>query len=120
MDYLAIIHHGQPPFYCRDRERLFDKIRRAELTYPKYLSMAAREVLRGVQKEGVTMSIMKHSYVLQLLTRDPTKRLGTGPQDAEEIKQHGFFSSIDFEGMISGIVPAPWQPTVVVRDRFCC
>lgn len=86
---------GLPPFYCRDRERLFDKIRRADLTYPKYLSIAARAVLQG------------------LLTRDPTKRLGTGPQDADEIKQHGFFSSIDFEGMISGTVPAPWQPTVV-------
>jgi hypothetical protein len=41
-------HLLQPPFYCRDRALLFDKIRRAPLAYPKYLSEEASAVLRGV------------------------------------------------------------------------
>jgi serine/threonine protein kinase len=47
---------GLPPFYCRDRERLFEKIRLADLTYPKYPSSEATGVLTG------------------LLTRDPQQR----------------------------------------------
>ena len=33
---------GLPPFYCRDREKLFEKIRTAELTFPKFVSAPAR------------------------------------------------------------------------------
>jgi hypothetical protein len=38
---------GLPPFYCRDREKLFEKIRNAELTFPKFVSPPARSVLTG-------------------------------------------------------------------------
>lgn len=62
---------GLPPFYVRDREKLFEKIRSAELTYPKYLTRHAVSLLRG------------------LLTRDPAQRLGSGPSDAEEVGQAG-------------------------------
>lgn len=37
---------GLPPFYCRDREKLFEKIRTAELTFPKFVSAPARYVIR--------------------------------------------------------------------------
>merc|ERR1740123_1701446 len=59
---------GLPPFYCRDREKLFEKIRKSDLTYPRHLSIPAVTVLRG------------------LLTRDPKRRLGSGEKDSEEIK----------------------------------
>jgi len=85
---------GLPPFYCRDRERLFDKIRRADLAYPKYLSAEAQSVLQG------------------LLTRDPQKRLGTGPEDAELLKQHPFFRGIDFHDMLKHRCKPPWQPDI--------
>jgi protein-serine/threonine kinase len=32
-----------------------------------------------------------------LLNRNPNRRLGAGPTDAEEIKKHPFFDSIDWE-----------------------
>ena len=82
---------GLPPFYCRDRERLFEKIRRADLTYPKYLSGEAKGVLTG------------------LLTRDPQQRLGTGPADAAELKAHPFFRGIDFVDMLQRKSQAPWH-----------
>jgi serine/threonine protein kinase len=76
---------GLPPFYCRDREKLFEKIRAGDLTFPKAISDRAKSVLSG------------------LLTRDPNKRLGSGPDDAEEIKAHPFFAGeIDFEAMMRG------------------
>lgn len=64
---------GLPPFYCQDREKLFEKIRKSDLHYPASLSRPAKSLLRG------------------LLTRDPTQRLGSGPRDAEDIQRHEFF-----------------------------
>jgi hypothetical protein len=55
----------------------------------------------------------------QLLTREPTNRLGTGPGGPDEIKRHSFFQGTDFDGMLDGRVPAPWQPSVVVRLVAC-
>ena len=69
---------GLPPFYCRDREKLFEKIRSAELSYPRYLSENAKDILRG------------------LLTRDPNARLGSAPDDADPIKRHPFWLQLRF------------------------
>lgn len=85
---------GLPPFYCQDRERLFEKIRKSELHYPASLSTNAKHVLRG------------------LLTKDPTRRLGSGEKDAEEIKSHPFFASIDWEKLQRGEIAPPWAPTI--------
>mmetsp|Transcript_12734 Transcript_12734/g.16737 ORF Transcript_12734/g.16737 Transcript_12734/m.16737 type:complete len:627 (-) Transcript_12734:402-2282(-) len=85
---------GLPPFYCRDREKLFEKIRKAELNYPKFLSENAILILKG------------------LLTRDPAQRLGSGEDDSESIKQHPFFAEIDWVKLSNGEVPTPWQPSV--------
>jgi serine/threonine protein kinase len=55
---------GLPPFYCRDREKLFEKIRSAELTYPKYLNRETQNILRGVSG-GV---VVKHARSLSLIS----------------------------------------------------
>jgi len=86
---------GLPPFYCQDRERLFEKIRKSELHYPASLSSNSKHVLRG------------------LLTKDPTRRLGSGPKDAEEIKPHPFFTSIDWDKLQRGEIAPPWTPTIL-------
>jgi len=85
---------GLPPFYCRDREKLFEKIRKGHLEYPRCLSAKAQALLRG------------------LLTKDPHKRLGSGSQDAGEIMQHTFFSDIDWDKLANGRVPPPWDPPI--------
>ncbi|CAI5702578.1 unnamed protein product [Peronospora effusa] len=84
---------GLPPFYCRDRDRLFEKIRKGDLSFPKYLSPSAKDLLK------------------KLLERDPTRRLGTGPTDASEIKNHPFFVEIKWDALATGQVPPPWRPT---------
>jgi len=85
---------GLPPFYCRDREKLFEKIRKADLNYPRSLSARSQSILRG------------------LLTRDPRKRLGSGLRDAEEIKEHGFFSDISWTKLAKGEIAPPWDPKI--------
>mmetsp|Transcript_92307 Transcript_92307/g.138177 ORF Transcript_92307/g.138177 Transcript_92307/m.138177 type:complete len:437 (+) Transcript_92307:45-1355(+) len=85
---------GLPPFYCQDRERLFEKIRRSDLNYPASLSANAKSLLRG------------------LLTKNPDKRLGSGPNDADDIKRHPFFSSINWDRLMRGEVKPPWTPQI--------
>jgi RAC serine/threonine-protein kinase len=85
---------GLPPFYCRDRERLFEKIRRGHLEYPRSLSSRAQLLLRG------------------LLTKDPTKRLGSGEDDASPIKSHLFFHGTNWEKLASGEISPPWDPQI--------
>jgi Serine/threonine protein kinase len=85
---------GLPPFYCRDRERLFEKIRRGHLEYPRSLSSRAQLLLRG------------------LLTKDPTKRLGSGEDDAVPIKSHLFFQGTNWEDLASGEISPPWDPQI--------
>jgi RAC serine/threonine-protein kinase len=85
---------GLPPFYCQDRDKLFEKIRKSELHYPASLSRPAKSLLRG------------------LLTRDPQLRLGSGPEDAEAIKRHEFFVEIDWEKLATGQIPPPWEPQI--------
>ncbi|CAM9564169.1 unnamed protein product [Laminaria digitata] len=86
---------GLPPFYCRDREKLFEKIRRGNLSYPRYLSAHAQEILQG------------------LLTRDPSKRLGSSLDDAQEVQRHPFFAPLNWDRIMRREVAPPWEPTVV-------
>ncbi len=50
---------------------------------------------------------------MQLLTRDPTRRLGSGKSDAEEIKRHPFFKDVNFDDVLHKRIPPPYFPTIV-------
>ena len=85
---------GLPPFYCQDREKLFEYIRKSTLEYPASVSKPAKKVLVG------------------LLTKNPVQRLGSGPSDAEEIKEKEFFNEIDFDKLMNGEIEPPWTPPI--------
>jgi serine/threonine protein kinase len=85
---------GLPPFYCQDRERLFEKIRKSELEYPPILNQNAVKVLKG------------------LLTKDPTRRLGSGHEDAAEVQSADFFRTIDWDKLMKGEISPPWKPNI--------
>lgn len=61
---------GLPPFYTRDREKLFNSILHSEVNFPSYISVNARDLLQG------------------LFIKDSSQRLGAGPTDSQEIKSH--------------------------------
>jgi len=85
---------GLPPFYTRDREKLFERIRRGELSYPSYISPVAKSLLQS------------------LLQGDPGKRLGGGPGDGEEVKSHPFFTGIDWIAIQQRRVTPPFKPNL--------
>merc|ERR1711904_447552 len=78
---------GLPPFYTRDREKLFERIRRGELTYPSYVTQEAKELLAG------------------LMIKDPNKRLS-----GEETKKSKFFSGVDWAAVYNKEIAAPFVP----------
>lgn len=83
---------GIPPFYCKDREKLFDSIKNKEVQYPEYLS-------------DEVIDLMK-----KLLVKDPDKRLGSGPNGAEDIKNHPFFKGMKWNDLYNKKIKPPFIP----------
>ena len=83
---------GLPPFYNQNLHLMYEKIVRARVSYPPYLSHASKSLLAA------------------LLERDPEKRLGTAG-DADEVKQHPFFAAIDWSKLKRREVQAPFIPS---------
>jgi len=91
---------GRLPFQGEDRKQTMNQILKAKLGMPTFLSPEAQGLLRALFK------------------RNPTNRLGSGPNGIEDIKAHTFFSSIDWEQLVAKATPPPFQPTVVADDTF--
>ncbi|KAJ8687862.1 hypothetical protein QAD02_023657 [Eretmocerus hayati] len=85
---------GRLPFYSKDHEKLFTLILLKAVTFPKNISLEAKELLGG------------------LLVKDPSKRLGGGPNDAKDIMEHAFFSSIDWSDLVQKKIAPPFKPQV--------
>ena len=73
---------GSPPFIDKNREEMFYNIENKELILPPSISREASSILR------------------QLLTKNPLMRLGATKADAEEIKSHPFFSTINWNQLL--------------------
>eukprot|EP01084_Bolivina_argentea_P134550 237316_1 len=58
--------------------------------------------------ENVSKDI--RSLLLGLLQKDPRKRLGTSKRDSLDIQEHSFFSSLDFDKLISKQLVPPFKP----------
>ncbi|XP_018326395.1 RAC serine/threonine-protein kinase isoform X1 [Agrilus planipennis] len=85
---------GRLPFYNRDHDVLFTLIIMEDVKFPKTLSGEAKDLLSG------------------LLIKDPTRRLGGGPDDAREIMAHPFFSCINWKDLEQKKIPPPFKPQV--------
>jgi classical protein kinase C len=85
---------GQAPFRGDDEDEIFDAILEDEPLYPIHMPPDSVSILH------------------KLLTRDPAKRLGAGPTDADEIKAHPFFRDINWDDMFHKRVPPPFIPTL--------
>ncbi|CAI8038472.1 RAC-beta serine/threonine-protein kinase A [Geodia barretti] len=89
---------GQLPFYSRNHEVLFELIIElilvGEVKFPARLSPESKYLLGG------------------LLQKDPSKRLGGGEGDAEEVKSHVFFKSINWDDVYSKRITPPFVPII--------
>ncbi|XP_066596645.1 ribosomal protein S6 kinase beta-1-like isoform X2 [Prorops nasuta] len=89
---------GSPPFTSDNRKKTIEKILRGRLNLPPYLTMDARDLIR------------------KLLKRQVAQRLGSGPLDAEQIKNHHFFKHINWNDVISRKLEPPFKPTLSSDD----
>ena len=83
---------GIPPFYCKDREKLFDSIKTKEVQYPEYLSEEVVDLMK------------------RLLIKNPDQRLGSGPNGFEDIKGHPFFKGMKWDDLYNKKIKPPFIP----------
>ncbi|XP_011139215.1 ribosomal protein S6 kinase beta-1 [Harpegnathos saltator] len=89
---------GMPPFTGDDRRKTIEKILRGKLSLPQYLTPDARDLIR------------------KLLKRQVVQRLGSGPEDAEQIKNHNFFKHINWQDVIARKLDPPFKPSLKSAD----
>jgi protein-serine/threonine kinase len=85
---------GLPPFYTKNRDALFQNIKNGTLTYPPY-----------IVPNAVT-------FMQSMMCRDPSKRLGGGATDVDEVKRHPFFAEVNWVAVIECKLPVPFKPTL--------
>ena len=129
---------GESPFPGDDEEEVFDSIVNDEVRYPRFLSLEAIAIMRRVSDTSSAIwhlwcllyyFILKvHMFVggiiyepttfsLQLLRKNPDRRLGASERDAEDVKKQAFFRNVNWEELLMRKVKPPFVPTVVSKTR---
>ncbi|KAI9012554.1 kinase-like domain-containing protein [Phycomyces nitens] len=85
---------GYPPFYDDDHLKLYEKIIQGKIHWPSYLDPHAKDLLK------------------RLLTSDLSRRYGNLRNGAEDIKNHAWFSGVEFERVANRQVRAPYIPSI--------
>ncbi|OCT80280.1 hypothetical protein XELAEV_18027098mg [Xenopus laevis] len=85
--------YGLPPFYSRNTAEMYDNILNKPLQLKPNITNSARNLLEG------------------LLQKDRTKRIGA-KNDFMEIKNHIFFSPINWDDLINKKITPPFNPNV--------
>ena len=85
---------GVPPFYDSNTNKMYKSIIRSEVDFP-----------RGATPESIDL-------ITRLLDKNPETRLGSGPRDYEDIKEHPFYDGLDWEALLQKTLPMEWKPHV--------
>ncbi|KAL1924148.1 uncharacterized protein VTP21DRAFT_7183 [Calcarisporiella thermophila] len=85
---------GQSPFKGDSEDEIFDAILEDEVLYPLNMPRHAVHVCQ------------------RLLTKDPERRLGSGPTDAEEIKRHPFFGGVNWDDILQKKIRPTYIPKI--------
>jgi p70 ribosomal S6 kinase len=89
---------GGPPFTAENRKKTIDKILKSRLSLPAYLSAEARD------------------FIKRLLKRHVETRLGSGPADADDIKEHAFFRYMNWDSVYRRELEPPFKPNIQSDD----
>lgn len=98
IDYYAIgallyeMIEGIPPFYSNKRKKLFSNIVNKEVKFHRQCSFAVKDLIK------------------RLLNKNHKKRLGN--KGIQEIKNHPFFESVDWEELFLKNVEPPYKPSM--------
>jgi serine/threonine protein kinase len=85
---------GQPPFIDDDPMGVYGQIIEGRILFPKYFERGAR-------------SLIKH-----LLQPDPSKRYGCLRRGASDVREHRFFTGVDWDALYGKTQAAPILPAV--------
>ncbi|KAG6886079.1 hypothetical protein C0993_004069 [Termitomyces sp. T159_Od127] len=85
---------GWSPFYAEDTQQMYKNICFGKIRFPKGV----------INEDG-------KQFVKGLLNRNPNHRLGAN-RDANELKEHPFFKSIDWKALALKQVTPPFKPIV--------
>ncbi|KAI8640555.1 camp-dependent protein kinase 1 [Parasitella parasitica] len=85
---------GHPPFYDDDHLKLYEKILQGKIKWPAYFDPHAKDLLK------------------RLLTPDLSRRYGNLKGGADDIKNHKWFSGVDFVRVSNRQVRSPYVPTI--------
>lgn len=89
---------GQPPFTHPNRQKLQQKIINEKVKLPPMVTTEAHSLLKG------------------LLQKDPSKRLGSGPTGANEIKSHKWFRPINWKKLEARELQPKFKPDVSGKE----
>eukprot|EP00039_Didymoeca_costata_P019105 m.336255 g.336255 ORF g.336255 m.336255 type:complete len:440 (-) comp17797_c0_seq1:256-1575(-) len=88
---------GSPPFCANNKKKTMDKILKAQIRFPPYLTDSLKDLLRKV------------------LHRDSSKRLGS-KNGSEDIKRHAWFRKVDWDMVEERAYPPPFLPEMSAAD----
>jgi len=89
---------GAPPFTGNNRKTITDRVIRGKLQLKNYLTPNAKDILK------------------KLLNRNVEKRLGHGEKDAVALKEHRFFSGVQWQDVLDKKLPPPFLPQLKSAD----
>ncbi|KAK8942850.1 Serine/threonine-protein kinase AtPK2/AtPK19 [Platanthera zijinensis] len=85
---------GKPPFVGGNRSKIQQKVVKDKIKLPTYLYSEAHSLLKG------------------LLQKEASKRLGSGPEGSNEIKNHKWFKSINWRKLDAREIQPSFRPNV--------
>mmetsp|Transcript_32544 Transcript_32544/g.56285 ORF Transcript_32544/g.56285 Transcript_32544/m.56285 type:complete len:286 (+) Transcript_32544:365-1222(+) len=88
---------GLPPFYTRNKAKMYQRIQQEAITVPNFVSDKARSLLYG------------------LLEKDPLKRLGAR-RGLAEVKEHPWCAKIKWEKLLQKKILPPFRPNLKVSN----
>lgn len=91
---------GAPPFTGNNRKIITERVLKAKLQLKKYLTPNAKDLLR------------------KLLTKQVESRLGYGELDSLSVRNHKFFSSVNWDDVLARKYPPPFLPQLKSDDDF--
>jgi serum/glucocorticoid-regulated kinase 2 len=90
---------GITPFFHRNNHRMQYLIQECPVTFPDKARL------------GFEVSPQARDLILKLLDKDKKKRLGA-KNDMQEILDHPFFASLDFEKLLKKELDPPYKPVI--------
>ncbi|KAF6030807.1 RPS6KB1 [Bugula neritina] len=96
--HLLWYYRIHPPFTAENRKKTIDKILRAKLSLPPYLSNEARSLIKKLLKKNVS------------------ERLGAGPDDSAALRDHLFFRHINWDDCRNLKLEPPFKPNVTSEE----